>query len=63
MTAPKFVFRNGTIVNRAKLAPKTAPVDEGRIWAVLHNFNARLVALETASAALTAPAVKPTALA
>jgi hypothetical protein len=57
MSAPKYVFRNGEIISRAKLAP--APVDEDRVWMTLHHFNSRLVSLEQTLAKLAAPAVKP----
>ncbi len=55
MTAPKFVFRNGKVVSRAKLAPKPEPVDN-HLAAAIHHLNERLIRVEQALAALAAPA-------
>jgi hypothetical protein len=63
MTEPKFVFRNGKVVSRAKLAPKPQPVDNHKlIIAAIHNLAARVSSCETQIALLTnpAPAAKST---
>jgi hypothetical protein len=59
MTEPKFVFRNGKVVSRAKLTPKPEPVDNhALIISAVHNLAARLTSVEQTIASLTAPAVK-----
>jgi hypothetical protein len=45
-----------------KIEPKAEPLPPlaDRLFAALHNINARLVVVEHALASMTAPAVKPT---